>query len=310
MISIIVPIYDVEQYIEKCIDGLIAQTYQDIEIILVDDGSPDRCGEICNQYAETDKRIVVIHQKNQGVSAARNAGLNVAKGEYIGFCDPDDYVEPDMYRRLYKEMIDAEAQMAVCDYRIKYLDGKEIVPPKRKVTVLNQKEALYHFWDMPGTIGHGVWNKLFTREICNHVRFNVRLKATEDAEFVGLCLLLVNKVAFVHDPLYVNVKRTGSATGGALKGDSIPPRFVVYQMLWEYNRLTDGFDEQHVQAFYVSKCYSLYSWYCCKDREANKEVIRVIRKNIRKQHPSALWNGEISWKSRIIFLLFGLGLWR
>lgn len=308
MISIIVPIYNVEPYIEKCIDSLIAQTYKDIEIILVDDGSPDRCGEICDQYAKTDKRIVVIHQNNQGVSAARNAGLNAAKGEYIGFCDPDDYVEPEMYRRLYDEMIAADAQMAVCECRIVHLDGKETMLPERGVTVLNQKEALYHFWDVPETIRHSVCNKLFSRDICNHIRFNAGLNATEDAEFVGLYLLRVNKVAFVHEPLYIIFKRAGSATEGKLNGDSIPKRFVVYKMLWEYTRLIHGYNEKHIQAFYINKCYSLYVWYCCKDKEVNKEVIREIRKNIRKQYPAALFNKEIFWKTRIAFFLFAFGV--
>ena len=97
MISIIVPVYNVENFLPKCIESLIRQTYKDIEIILIDDGSPDRCGFICDEYAINDKRIRVIHQTNSGVSAPRNAGLAVAKGEYIGFCDPDDFCAVDMY---------------------------------------------------------------------------------------------------------------------------------------------------------------------------------------------------------------------
>ena len=101
MVSIIVPIYKVEQYLPKCIESLIVQTYHDIEVILVDDGSPDGCPQICEDYAKKDERIVVLHQHNQGVSAARNAGLKSAKGEFIGFVDPDDWVSPDMYEGRY-----------------------------------------------------------------------------------------------------------------------------------------------------------------------------------------------------------------
>ena len=89
MVSIIVPIYNVEKYLSKCIDSILAQTYNDIEVILVDDGSPDNCPKICDEYAQKDNRVIVIHQKNAGVSAARNAGLKAAHGEYIGFVDPD-----------------------------------------------------------------------------------------------------------------------------------------------------------------------------------------------------------------------------
>lgn len=102
MISIIVPIYKVEKFLPKCIESILNQTYSDFELILVDDGSPDKCPEICDEYAAKDQRIIVIHQKNSGVSAARNAGLKRAKGQYIGFVDPDDFVAPDMYEKWYK----------------------------------------------------------------------------------------------------------------------------------------------------------------------------------------------------------------
>lgn len=100
MVSIIVPVYKVEKFLPKCIESVLNQTYTDFELILVDDGSPDKSPEICDKYAELDKRVVVIHQKNAGVSAARNAGLENAKGEYIGFVDPDDWIAPKMYEQM------------------------------------------------------------------------------------------------------------------------------------------------------------------------------------------------------------------
>ena len=100
LISVIVPVYKVEQFIHRCVDSILNQTYTNLEIILVDDGSPDRCGEICDEYAEKDSRIRVIHQKNGGPSAARNAGLDICTGEYIAFVDSDDYIEPDMLQQL------------------------------------------------------------------------------------------------------------------------------------------------------------------------------------------------------------------
>ena len=102
MVSIIVPIYNVEQYISKCIESILAQTYRDFELILVDDGSPDMCGTICDEYARTDSRVYVIHQENKGLSAARNAGISLAKGEYISFIDGDDYVEKDFFERIIR----------------------------------------------------------------------------------------------------------------------------------------------------------------------------------------------------------------
>ena len=113
-LSIIVPVYKVEKYLPKCIDSILAQTFTDFELILIDDGSPDRCGEICDEYAIKDERIVVIHQVNRGVSAARNAGLDAAKGEYIGFVDSDDWIKPEMYEIMVRTAIDKKADVVIC----------------------------------------------------------------------------------------------------------------------------------------------------------------------------------------------------
>ena len=113
-ISVIVPIYNVEQYLYQCIDSIIAQTYTNLEIILVDDGSTDSSGEICDKYASVDCRIVVIHKKNGGLSEARNAGINVATGDYIGFVDSDDYIFPDTYRGMIEACENNNCEIAVC----------------------------------------------------------------------------------------------------------------------------------------------------------------------------------------------------
>ena len=114
LISVIIPVYKVELYLRECIDSVLAQTYQNLEVILVDDGSPDQCGSICEQYAEKDNRVCVIHKENGGLSDARNAGIDVAKGEYIGFVDSDDWVAPDMYECLYKASVEYNAEFVVC----------------------------------------------------------------------------------------------------------------------------------------------------------------------------------------------------
>jgi len=102
LISVIIPVYEVEAFLHKCIDSVIGQTYRELEIILVDDGSPDNCGDVCDEYAAVDSRIKVIHKQNGGLSDARNAGLDAASGEFIGFVDSDDHIEPDMFECLYQ----------------------------------------------------------------------------------------------------------------------------------------------------------------------------------------------------------------
>ena len=122
-VSIIVPVYKVEKYLRKCIDSIINQTLKDIEIILVDDGSPDNCGKICDEYAAKDTRIKVIHKENGGLSSARNAGMEVAEGEYIGFVDSDDWIETDYVGELLFCLIQSESDMAICSIRHENKDG-------------------------------------------------------------------------------------------------------------------------------------------------------------------------------------------
>ena len=120
LISVIIPIYNVEKYLNKCIDSIINQTYKNLEIILVDDGSPDNCPQICDEYAKKDNRIKVIHKKNGGVSSARNVGLINSTGNYIGFIDPDDYIEPIMYEKLLKVLKESNTLVSMCGfYKIK-----------------------------------------------------------------------------------------------------------------------------------------------------------------------------------------------
>ena len=124
MVSIIVPIYNVEQYISKCIESILAQTYRDFELILVDDGSPDNCGKICDEYAKQDSRVHVIHQENKGVSAARNAGISLAKGEYIMLVDSDDFITENMLEKMHDCIAESGSDIVICGMNT-FLDGEE-----------------------------------------------------------------------------------------------------------------------------------------------------------------------------------------
>lgn len=144
LISVIVPIYNVEKYLTKCIESIINQTYENLEIILVDDGSPDNCPIICDEYAKRDSRVKVIHKKNGGLSDARNAGLDIATGEYIMFIDSDDFVEIDMMESMMNNMIDNNVDLVVCN--IKYIyDNSEKVKYNQKDKVLDKYEAMQEY---------------------------------------------------------------------------------------------------------------------------------------------------------------------
>lgn len=116
-LSIIIPVYNVEQYLQRCINSILNQTFTDFEAIFINDGSPDNCGKILDEYAEKDNRIVVIHQDNQGVSAARNAGIRIAQGVYLGFVDPDDFIESTMYEKMIDLMVTNNSDIVCCRFK-------------------------------------------------------------------------------------------------------------------------------------------------------------------------------------------------
>ena len=167
MISVIIPVYKVEQYLDECVESVVRQTYGDLEIILVDDGSPDGCPALCDRWAKKDSRIKVVHKKNGGLSSARNAGLAVARGEYIGFVDSDDYVDTGMYEDLMRVMLQDEKTMVVSSPIIRNTDG---VFTPYKVGSYEYKdgdsmtfpEYMQRF--LGGKMDATVWNKLYKRK--------------------------------------------------------------------------------------------------------------------------------------------------
>lgn len=172
-ISVIVPIYMAQEYLPACIDSILAQTYTELEVILVDDGSPDRCGQICDEYAERDKRIRVIHKENNGVSSARNAGLDAAVGEYIAFVDSDDTILPDMYRTLYDMAVNFNADIVLCNNTITSSKGKYVQRDYSHYEgkIFSGYDMVSMCFDMKLSIT--AWGKLYRSELFSELRFPV-----------------------------------------------------------------------------------------------------------------------------------------
>lgn len=166
LVSVIVAVYNIEEYLPRCVDSILAQTYRNLEIILVDDGSKDQSGSICDSYAEKDRRIKVIHKKNGGLSDARNAGMDAASGEYIGFVDGDDWIDPNMYEMLFSALKDKRADLAVCRYRqisrTRTLDGSV-----DRAILFEAQEALQVYVEEREeyAIQNAAWNKLYRKEL-------------------------------------------------------------------------------------------------------------------------------------------------
>ena len=168
-ISVIVPVYKVEKFLGTCIESILRQSFADFELILVDDGSPDNCGQICDEYAAKDSRIRVIHQKNQGLSCARNTGIDAAKGRYICFVDSDDYVAPDYCKVLYQLLSESDADFSVCGV-CRFPDGEDPIPVKGGET-LRVSSGEFLEMQLERKSEFGVWNKMYRREIFEKIRF-------------------------------------------------------------------------------------------------------------------------------------------
>ncbi len=205
-ISIIIPVYKVEKFLRDCMESVLSQTYENLEIILVDDGSPDSCPEICDEYAKMDERIKVIHKKNGGLSDARNAGLDIAKGAYIGFVDSDDIVTPDMFSELAEAMIKNDADLSVCGFYYINEQGYRLEKEKEIFTqekaLLTGEECLKHiYFEKNGWKLVPVWNKLYKKEIWETIRFD-KGKIHEDEFVFHKIMRQCKKVAILDKPMY------------------------------------------------------------------------------------------------------------
>ena len=212
LLSIIVPVYKVENYLPKCIDSILAQTFTDFELILVDDGSPDDCPALCDATAEKAARVRVIHQKNGGLSAARNSGLDAARGAWSGFVDSDDYNEPEMYEVLYQAVQSTGADLALCDYA--EVDEAGTPCPQMHVSLsggeLTGQELLKR---ASGLMVQLAWNKLYRRAVFAQLRYPEG-KLNEDLFLIPEVCLQIKKAVVVPKALYCYVQRGGSIMSG------------------------------------------------------------------------------------------------
>lgn len=211
LISIIIPVYNVEGYLKKCLDSVLAQTYRNIEVILIEDGSPDNCGMLCDEYANMDNRVKVIHKKNGGLSSARNSGLDICTGDYIGFVDSDDYINSNMYEELVAA-IEMQSVDIACAGIIRESDNNTVSYvtrcPKNKKQY-NDKDALREIL-LEREIDISVWSKLYKKEVFANVRFPEG-ETNEDAAIL-LDIIPNKKLFHIAKPMYHYIDRAGSIT--------------------------------------------------------------------------------------------------
>lgn len=272
-ISVIVPVYKAEAYLHRCVDSILAQTFKDWELLLIDDGSPDKSGEICDEYAQKDSRVRVIHKENGGVSSARQRGLDESIGEYTIHADPDDWVEPDMLEELYRKAKEEDADMVICDFINEYEGGKQRYM-KQQPESLESRAVLRQllFQQLHGSC----WNKLVRRAcyIKWGIRFPNNLNYCEDV--IVLVQLLQHDIkifyimkAFYHYDQQVNLH----SITRKYTTDTFRMRMYYLDCLkerLEKRILEDVFNTQYTSVVFEAFSYDLFS---------DKQFANLFRKN-------------------------------
>lgn len=283
-ISVIVPVYKVESYIRKCVDSLLCQTIGDIEIILVDDGSPDQCGKICDEYAQKDSRIVVIHKENGGLSSARNAALDVFKGEYVMFVDSDDYVETTFCEEALKIVVEKEVLCASFGYyEIRNGQRKPYGTPNPRY--MNAEEAIERIIKLDDVIYNMACNKIYHRSLFNAIRYPGG-KLYEDQGTTYKLFDLAGRIYVSDTPLYDYVRREDSITGHSTSIRSINDKFDLWyeRLLFlkkEYPNLKYAAHQQLIEL--VQTGFVSLSWLDAKDLIRKfKSYLKENRKEIMK----------------------------
>lgn len=280
MISIIVPVYKVEPYLRQCVASILKQTYQNIEVLLIDDGSPDRCGEICDEYEKLDDRVKVFHTENHGLSAARNLGLREAKGEYIGFVDSDDWIEPDMYEVMLKRMRETGADIVTCEYWPKSTETHE-------EPVFAGTDGLKSL--IQGAISNHVWNKLFLGRLFEKVAFPEG-RNCEDIADMHLLIEQAQIVAKITVPKY-HYRHRSDSISRSYSARNLTDFADAHMTRYNYLRAhyADIFTEnQRVVLVSVAKAISrVWRWWygcdiCekCEYEGRIKELVTFSRRNI------------------------------
>ena len=285
MISVIVPVYNVERYLQRCVDSILNQTFRDIELILIDDGSTDRCGEICDRYSVQDDRIRVIHQINAGLSAARNAGIDVASGEFLSFVDSDDFIHCETLETLHRSIIDNDADIAVCSFLRVSENGEFIDPfpvsddllstPEGIITTQLAIEGLFgnlhSYWGV-------VWNKLYKNDLFKNIRFPVG-KTFEDVYVMHEILYQCSRIFTVDKKLYYYQNNSASITNsiGLENRVDLYEGYIYRMRFFEDHEMTVLLKKQ------LNIVYYLYCK-CVKNREikdeALKKRVKLLKRNI------------------------------
>lgn len=309
-ISVIVAAFNVEDYIGNCLKSIISQTFKNLEIIVVNDGSTDKTIDIINFYAKNDKRIVVIDKPNGGLSSARNAGLEVVTGDFIGFIDGDDYIKDEMYEKLYNLFIETHCDIAVCGHIRKY-SNREVFTNTKKTVHYTSGEALEELIGSRFLFDYA-WDKLYKKELFDYIRYP-KGKIYEDVFTTYKLFLKSNKIVSVDEPLYYYIQRDGSTLRKGFNNkqfDQLDAIEEIKSFFSEKNILT--YDKVLEARILNIKCRMLFD--ICAGNATNgtslhENTAKKLTKDIVEKPINKLLNKKITFFSKLIILLSLPGNW-
>ncbi len=334
VISVIVPVYKVEKYLAKCVDSILEQSFRDLELILVDDGSPDHCPELCDEYAEKDRRVIVIHKENGGVSRARNTGLQAASGEYVIFCDSDDWMDEGALDELYTEARYSNADVVIGDVnliqgetvkKVVFFQNEFLSMDKKKKTELIRADLYRTFCPDPPKEGPafgygGPWNKLVRKELltANNILFDVSLRGIfDDILYTAYIYALANRISYRHFCVY-NYRIAEGTITHSYRSDTMEVNAAIFRAWNNFFKRFGNYPELK-DAFYACVMRrieeSIRNYYLHSQNDLSPDTIReqFLQMIASKPYSAALKKvklKKISKKQRITALMCRAGMGR
>ncbi len=298
-ISIIVPVYKVEKYLNRCIDSILAQSFPDFELILVDDGSPDKSGKICDDYAAKDSRIKVIHKENGGLSSARNAGLDMAAGSYVGFVDSDDWIDSDMYKVLYENIVSTNSDISECCFvRVKSDSPQSSIQTTERI-VLSGNEALIELYSANFYGSVVCVNKLYRKDLFEKLRFPVG-KINEDQYLTPKLYHQSDKIVFTNYIGYFYYCNENSITQSQF---SLKKLDAVYSYRDTRNYYIHNNLKEALACHDATYCFVLLKYIKkLKEFDRNSVHIKELKHEFDRLFFSFLRCNKLSMKSKLLLI--------
>mgnify|MGYP000987662776 FL=1 len=309
LISIIVPVYNVEKYLKKCVDSIVNQTYKNLEIILVDDGATDNSGKICDELVELDNRIKVYHKKNGGLSDARNYGVERATGDYIGFVDSDDYIDAEMYERLYEAIKKENVDVAECNLKIVYPEKTDFFTDQKYYQICNKQEYLEEYLKIEKIFGSACV-RLTKADIARKLKFPVG-KLYEDTYYAYDLIGIVDKYVIVDNPYYNYLMRENSITNAKFN-----PR--IFDLIEIVEKFHTNVYKNYPSLKEAADCRKMYAYFSVlnsillEEDFKNNSFYKQIIDYFKEEYTKLLRNKYITRNRKLSILLikFSINLYR